>query len=64
VTDDRDLLTVPEAALALGCSGPTVRRLIGQGVIPVVQLGGHRHAIRIRRDDVERMLESRPKAAA
>ncbi len=64
MTDDKELLTVPEAALALGRSGPTVRRLIGQGILPVVQIGGPRHAVRIRRDDLDRLLESRPGAAA
>jgi len=54
---------VPEVALALGCSGPTVRRLIAEGVIPVVQLGGKGHALRIRRPDVDKLLEARPRVA-
>jgi len=64
MSNHTDLLTVPEAALALGRSGPTVRRYIAQGVLPVVQIGGPGHAVRIRRDDLERLTESRPRAAA
>ena len=37
---DYDLLTIPEAALVLGRSGPTIRRYIAQGYLPVVQIGG------------------------
>ena len=59
---DHELLTIPEAALALGRSGPTVRRLIAQGLLPIVQLGGPGHAVRIRRDDLERLTESGPAA--
>ncbi len=61
---DHELLTIPEAALALGRSGPTIRRYIAQGFLPVVQIGGTGRAVRIRRDDIERLTESRPKAAA
>ena len=61
---DHELLTIPEAAFALGRSGPTVRRLIAEGHLPIVQIGGHGHAVRIRRDDLERLTESRPKTAA
>ena len=61
---DDELLTIPEAALALGRSGPTIRRYIAQGFLPVVQIGGPGHAVRIRRDDLEKVTESRPRAAA
>jgi excisionase family DNA binding protein len=61
--DDHELLTVPEAAMALRMSAPTVRRLIGQGLLPVVQAAPH-HAVRVRRDDLDRITEARPRAAA
>ena len=63
MSNETELLNVGEVALALGCSGPTVRRLIAEGVIPVVQLGGKGHALRIRRPDVDKLLEARPRVA-
>jgi excisionase family DNA binding protein len=47
------LLTVAEAALALRCSAPTIRRRIREGSLPVIQLGGAGHAIRIPRDALQ-----------
>ena len=61
--DETELLNVGEVALALGCSGPTVRGLIAEGTIPVIQLGGKRRAVRVRRADVDKLLEARPRAA-
>lgn len=57
-------LSVPEAALMLGLSSPTVRRLIREGTIPIVQLGGRGHAVRIRRADLDRLLEAQAVSAA
>jgi excisionase family DNA binding protein len=61
--DDHSLLTVPEAALTLRVSSSTLRRLIAEGVVPVVQLAPN-HAVRIRRDDLNRLLEAQPRSAA
>jgi excisionase family DNA binding protein len=58
-----ELLTVQEAAAELRYSVPTVRRLIGQGLLPVVQVAPH-HAIRVRRDDLNRITAARPRSAA
>ncbi len=49
----RAYLTIPEAALELAISAPTVRRKISAGELPAIQLGGPRSAIRIRRDELE-----------
>ena len=61
---DNNLLSVPEAALLLGRSGPTVRRLIAEGHLPIVQIGGHGRAVRIKREDIDRLTESRSRTAA
>lgn len=62
-TDDHNLLTVAEAALELRLSGPTVRRLIREGVVPAVQLAPG-HAVRIRRRDLDRLLQAQRRTAA
>lgn len=64
MTETPKLLSVPQAAMLLGLSSPTIRRLIAQGVIPVVQIGGRGHAVRIRRRDLDRLLDARPRSAA
>ena len=61
---EQDLMNVEDAAGVLSLSAPTVRRLIRQGVIPVVQLGGPGHRVRIRRRDLDRLLEAQPRSAA
>jgi excisionase family DNA binding protein len=58
-----ELMTVDDTAGTLGLSPPTVRRLIREGVLPAVQLGGKGHALRIRRADINRLLEPQPTAA-
>jgi len=63
MSNETELLNVGEVVLALGCSGPTVRCLIAEGTIPLIQLGGRRHALRIRRGDVDKLLEARPSVA-
>ena len=57
-------MSVPEAAMMLEISAPTLRRWIEAGVVPIIQPAGPGHIVRIRRDDVERLLEVKPKAAA
>jgi hypothetical protein len=59
-----ELLDGPTAAMRLGLSAPSLRRLIDRGLVPVVQPGGPRHAIRIRSDDIERLVTAKPKVAA
>jgi predicted DNA-binding transcriptional regulator AlpA len=40
-----ELMTADDTAGTLGLSQPTVRRLIPEGVFPVVQLGGPGRAV-------------------
>jgi excisionase family DNA binding protein len=54
----RPLLTVNEAAQLLGVSTKQVRRLIAQGELPALQLGGPGSAMRIDRDELVRWLYS------
>jgi excisionase family DNA binding protein len=49
-----DLLTIKEAAAALKVSPITIKRYLKQGRLPAYQVGPR--AIRIRRDDLERVL--------
>jgi excisionase family DNA binding protein len=49
----RPLVTVGEAATILHVSARTLRRLIGQGEIPVVRIG---RSVRIRPKDIERII--------
>jgi len=60
----RELLNIAEVGAVLGLSRPTVRRLIAQGIVPTIQLGGRGHAVRVRREDLERLLEARARDAA
>jgi excisionase family DNA binding protein len=54
-----DLLDVPETALYLNCPEQTVRRLVRDGVIPVVKIGGKKRSrIRIRRIDLDALIEA------
>jgi excisionase family DNA binding protein len=55
----RRLLTVSEAAARLGQSDQTVRRKIRSGMLPAVQLGGPRSAVRIDERDLETWLYAR-----
>ena len=57
-----NLLTVAEAAGALRLSVPTVRRLIRNGRIAAVQIGGRHCAIRIPEDQLDELLT--PEVAA
>lgn len=50
------LLTVKEAAARLRLHPMTVRRMIRDGRIPAVQLGGPGSSIRVAADELERFL--------
>lgn len=52
-TSAPELLSMPEAASALGCSADTVRRLIRQGRLASVRLG---RSVRIPREDLLRLI--------
>ncbi len=54
------LLTVPEAALAMGVSPRMVWRLIATSAIPAVRVGAR--STRIRATDLEKYLTSLPSA--
>ena len=54
----RDFLTPEEAAEALGIHVQTLRGYVRSGKLPALRLAGER-AIRIRRADLEQVLESR-----
>ena len=44
------LLTIPETALQLNCSGKTVRRLIGRGELKAIRVG---RLVRVSRRQLE-----------
>jgi excisionase family DNA binding protein len=52
----RDYLTPEQAADALGLHAQTVRAYIRSGKLPAMRVAGER-AIRIRREDLEKVLE-------
>jgi excisionase family DNA binding protein len=47
IMQEREYLSISEAALKLGVSAPTIRRKIATGELPAVQLGGPGSSIRI-----------------
>ena len=51
----RPLLTLPEAAAAVGCSARTLRRAIESGELEARRIGAHGH-FRVAPEAVERML--------
>lgn len=53
-TTDHDLLTVTEAADRLRVTTRFIRGLIADGTLPALRLG--RRSLRLRRDDVDRLL--------
>lgn len=55
-SDDRDYLTPEEAAEALSIHVQTLRAYVRSGKLPALRLAGER-AIRIRRQDLETVLE-------
>lgn len=60
----RSLLTVKEVASRLGLHPMTVRRMIADGRLPAVQLGGHGTSIRVYVDELERWLHDEGDDAA
>lgn len=55
---DTDYVTVAQAATEYICSTRTIRRKIAKGELPAYRLGSR--SIRIRRDDLERLLRPVP----
>jgi excisionase family DNA binding protein len=60
---EEELLTVPEVAMLLRCSGWTVRRRIHNGELPAYRTGGPGTPLRIKRSDLKAWLEQ-PKTGA
>ena len=64
-TSDDQLLSVPEVALQLGLSKPTVRAHIDSGELPAVNVGAaYKFIYRVRADDLRRFLEARASRSA
>jgi excisionase family DNA binding protein len=61
-TGETEYLTLKEAAAELRVSVPTVWRWVKSGKLAAYRVGGR--AIRLRRGDVERMVERHPAALA
>ena len=59
----RRLLTVDQVAERLGVTRRTVERKIAAGVIPALQLGGRRSAIRVDERELEQWLYGDASAA-
>jgi excisionase family DNA binding protein len=64
----REYLTVPEVAMMLGVSAPTIRRRVAEGELRHVKLGaGRNSAVRISRTDLAAWLDRHavePRSAA
>jgi len=56
LVSDRRLLTIDEVARRLGLTPRSVRDKIRRGVIPALQLGGKRNAIRVDEGELEARL--------
>lgn len=54
-----DWLTVEQAADLLQVAQETVRRWIRSGDLPVLDLGGPKTGYRIRKDELQKFIESR-----
>lgn len=64
-TSDDQLLSVPEIALQLGLSKPTIRAYIDSGELPAVNLGAANKIVwRVCADDLRRFLEARASRSA
>jgi excisionase family DNA binding protein len=61
--DTSELLTVREVAFRLGVHPMTVRRMIRDGRMPAMQLGGPGTAVRVDAAELERWLHGPPEAA-
>ena len=54
-----EMLDVWEVAEYLGITEPAARRLIRDGIIPIVKVGGKaRSRIRVRRSDLDALIEA------
>jgi excisionase family DNA binding protein len=62
-TNQRELLTVNEAAALLRLHPMTVRSMIREGRLPALQLGGKGASVRIPVDELEAWLDDAPEAA-
>lgn len=60
IADNRRLLTVAETANRLGVSVHTVRRHIGSGRLPAVQLGSRGSAVRVDEGDLDAFVYGLP----
>ena len=49
-------MTVAQAAVALGVSGPTIRRWVRDGHLVAVQIGGADGVLRIPEAELERLV--------
>ena len=49
-------LTVAQAAVALGVSGPTIRRWVRGGRLGAVQIGGETGVLRVPEAELERLI--------
>ncbi len=54
ISTDHELITVTEAAERLRVTTRFIRMLIADGTLPALRLG--RRSIRLRKDDVDRVL--------
>jgi excisionase family DNA binding protein len=57
--DSPRFLTIGEAAVQLGVSGPTVRRWIKSGHLTAVQPGGEQGVLRVPVTELHRLAEGR-----
>jgi excisionase family DNA binding protein len=55
-TAEPRFLTVAQAAVALGVSGPTIRRWVAEQRLGAVQVGGRDGVLRIPVDVIERLM--------
>ena len=58
------LLTVPEVADLLGCSPKTVERIIARGDLPKVKLSPRMVRVRVRAEDVQRLIDGHLETAS
>jgi excisionase family DNA binding protein len=58
--EQKRMLRIGAVAARLDCSESTVRRLIANGQLPAVQLGGPGHSLRIPEHELEEWLLGAP----
>jgi excisionase family DNA binding protein len=61
---DPRFLSVAQAAVALGVSGPTIRRWVAEQRLGAVQVGGHDGVLRIPLDVIEQLVADARQDAA